>query len=622
VMARYNQDDVPPNGATDSWSTWTNGWLHFLGRTQVSASTDSRVLALTGRQAFGATIREPREECRIRFFPFGYLRSITTGHQTWSNVLGHLSGMGWPDDPFQAGTQPLNNWYGWVPTYNFYGCCNDPSFGGTVDLQGNITVGTSSNPDWDFSDLICQPFKNARDAVREFLLRIDFTRGDRVAFVTFDRTAFLMDPDGTGTSTHMIDTQATAISALNRFVGVGAEPSHYDWMETSGGWLGFADGVDATDNSVVVDYNSTTNFQLRSYPVWQACDFQNAALFYPLSLTAPQGRPGTALQDMGHPLPSERSSLTINPNVMRDGDLRADFTYEYRARCSGANMGAALREAYNALVEPQTRRETGAVWVVILISDGGVGASDPAYRNGTLLEGGNPYDPNPLLPPLSNPSGTWGTVGDYGAYGLCPYQNIVDGRGFPYCQDTSFSSRHFCINLRDETLEGRIDFNYSSTNPALSCAGNEQFYDVDDYTRDWADFLGMRDPRNPNVVLPTIFTIGFGIGFELGGGDCASNIEDCLGEEMLRYIADVGDNNQIDTDYQQDYLDDFSLNGSLSSVQYGPRGICENNTGTPGVIDPLPEGDSCGNYFNAPNSQELENVFNIIASRMFTRISG
>ena len=35
-----------------------------------------------------------------------------------------------------------------------------------------------------------------RDATEKFLDHVDFVRGDRVAFVTFDRTAYLIDPDG------------------------------------------------------------------------------------------------------------------------------------------------------------------------------------------------------------------------------------------------------------------------------------------------------------------------------------------------------------------------------------------------------------------------------------------
>ncbi len=62
--------------------------------------------------------------------------------------------------------------------------------------------------------------KKVRDATEQFLNRIDFSRGDRVALVTFDRSAYLIDPDGTtggdgtGPQTHMITSQPRALDAL------------------------------------------------------------------------------------------------------------------------------------------------------------------------------------------------------------------------------------------------------------------------------------------------------------------------------------------------------------------------------------------------------------------------
>ena len=149
------------------------------------------------------------------------------------------------------------------------------------------------------------------------------------------------------------------------------------------------------------------------------------------------------------------------------------------------------------------------------------------------------------------------------------------------------------------------------------------------------------------LQLPTIFTIGFGLDFpESGGcaGDPASftNINDCLGEELLRYIADVGDNNRIDTDYQQDWLNDGVINGKTADgdFKYGDRGSCEGPIGSypnaeaaaagglfsggnydPLKYNPLPPKQSCGNYYNAPGGPELTKVFEDIASRMFTRIT-
>jgi hypothetical protein len=112
---------------------------------------------------------------------------------------------------------------------------------------------------------------------------------------------------------------------------------------------------------------------------------------------------------------------------------------------------------------------------------------------------------------------------------------------------------------------------------------------------------------------------------------------DCLGEELLRYIADVGDNFQIDTDYQQSWRGNQALDFALDPKDtWGPRGPCEGPLpgghktpeelrlagGLPSdMINPLPPGENCGNYFNATNGLELQQVFDEIASRMFTRIT-
>ena len=61
---------------------------------------------------------------------------------------------------------------------------------------------------------------------------------------------------------------------------------------------------------------------------------------------------------------------------------------------AGTNMGAAVREANNALLDPNTSRRFGAIWVMVMLSDGAAGATDPVRRNGTKNNTipGFPYD--------------------------------------------------------------------------------------------------------------------------------------------------------------------------------------------------------------------------------------
>jgi hypothetical protein len=301
-------------------------------------------------------------------------------------------------------------------------------------------------------------------------------------------------------------------------------------------------------------------------------------------------------------------------------------------------------------------------------------------RNNAVIPSGNPYGTFAAAPKR----------GGYGAYGLCPFGTADDQMGLtagwktrpPRCSDDGSepsnggtrgimgpTSRHFCKDsaVGDET-KSSIDIGVSGTLDG-DC---ETKYDVDDYARDWADFIGLsklpcvspfgKVPGVQNCTqsrsflqLPTIFTIGFGLDFTepyvASQGKCSNsngsnpdeytNINDCLGEELLRYIADVGDNSRIDTDYQQDYLNDGLLNGDLTDpsapgtpVSYGDRGPCE--APIPGYpnADALPVGQinklrlypmdptvSCGNYYNAPGGPQLTKVFEDIASRMFTRIT-
>ncbi len=157
--------------------------------------------------------------------------------------------------------------------YNYFGCCNDP------------------NGDMVFDDLICQPFKKARDAADSFLSQLDFLRGDRVAFVTFDRVAYPIDPDGTGSQATMIETQHNivdpdrlkarkgAVETLQDVVGVRAENSSYH-MITRGLWDALVDGVG--NISTTRTYNDLLNGvaigDIVTNPVAGACPYDKATL--------------------------------------------------------------------------------------------------------------------------------------------------------------------------------------------------------------------------------------------------------------------------------------------------------------------------------------------------------
>ncbi len=688
----------------------------------------------------GGAHSHPRENCRVRFWPYS----------TAISIPDHI----WDLPGYQAAWSGSTNQYaGFAPAFDFYGCCNDPTSGGTVDEDYNLTAlpgNTLETNGFDnnFSDLICQPFKQARDATRLFVDRIDFASGDRVAFVTFDRGAFIVDPDGstggvegselcdseapatpggTTQAAHMITCKARALATLDKDIGVRAEPNFYEWKEDGGGWVGYAAGFDENGDPRQVDYypapgqysTEAANNARNTYPLRDNCPYQNAALggFFSLYSLWDWTEVGKTVNPENWMMyygsgPEPGLVRTMNPNLSDAGWAATDITYlnsyELWASCRGTNFGAALREANNAFVDPRTIRRDGAVWVMVMLSDGAAGASDPVRINGTKAVASDPYfdrGPNPSTDNWAEwPSGSgqellrFGTGGDYGAFGLCPMGTpsqpgqLTRDRAqavFPFCSDEDPASRHFCTPQNDGDLEtvgyecdgggsldgtGRLlpgfapgsrDGDYECEPPLADAdldgsgdlnegekltynvlegnvydvdigvygqVGNncDLMYDVDDYARDWADFIALSETGGGSELLPTIYTIGFGLNYLTGSsggspgdesyvpGTAAENVPDHLGEELLRYIADVGDDNELDTDYQQDYLDNGLLDGS---ADFGLRGKCETSDGAQNEADPLPPRVDCGNYYNAPNQDRLAQVFDDIASRMFTRLA-
>ncbi len=683
----------------------------------------------------------PRKDCRVRFFPYAdtagdrAMTWLTTESVTvpqdlqnsYTALLRTTSSTGVPVLP--SGPTPPAQSYdvrfdGFMPAYDFYGCCNDP------------------NGDFKFDDLICQPFQKVRQATERFLQRVDFVRGDRVALVTFDQRAYLIDPDGpTGPQLPMITSEENAVAALRRIVGVRAEPTYYADTNNDGTWDAFVkNGAAYTGSSTggtPVTYTQTFNFNTNSwqdavvaptnaglnnttlgklnyYGVRYDCIYNNATMSYPFSLYSSQASqanniayginsadpqlsypydpdPGQSAIEARWPNPLAPMNATpiMNPNLNGtdwDNSLKtfsaayatkklsrqvgkALYSYEFRAACAGNNVGAALRVGSNALLDPRTVRigNTGAVWVMVLLGDGAAAASDPVQRGSSGIAVANPYGDDPRGPT---------SAGNYGGLGLCPYGTPDDPMGLvagwqtrpPRCSDdgsepSNGGVRGYAGPVSRHTCTGAAVGDNNNATIDLNKANCQDKYDVDDYARDWADFIGLTElpaispfkglagaeSSRSLLQLPTIFTIGFGLEFPEGdtcaGNDPSpakfTNINDCLGEELLRYIADVGDNNRIDTDYQQDYLNDGLINGITADgpFKYGDRGPCEAPIGSyanaeaaaaAGVFtsnfnalkfNAFKLRESCGNYYNAPNGAALTRVFEEIASRMFTRIT-
>jgi hypothetical protein len=625
---------------------------------------------------------EPREFCRVRAFPFSVLGSaaFSINRSTYPPLRGEYQTY---LNTVQPGGQNFTQWFsfngfnsstfsGFEPMYDYFGCCNDP------------------DGDMLFDDLICQPFKQARDAAEGFFDRLDFVRGDRVALVTFDRRAHLIDPDGAGNQSAMLETQTTignianaetfrrgALETLRATVGVRAEPSFYADSDNDGYWDALIDGGRVSTYDTLMNGRVIGN--IIDTPAKDACPFQMAMLPPDYSLVDRRHDTGfpdrtnrTTLMDDISTAPSwyRTAMLATNPSFRF-----AQTSYEFWASCRGTNIGGGLESASQALY--LNGRREGAVWIMVLLSDGAAAGTDPLARQqpttvspgrttASLSVPANPYSP----PPVGAPGNVGYTPlgGEYGGFGACPYGpqsnpgrllpvTGLGGLSFPYCTDLAPETRNFCGELANNPDVRPIDVTTNCNIDNIEGTGFRP-YDPDDYARDWADWVGLADLPGPAAAssgrvgeqqLPAIFTIGFNLGYVT---DCranrtdpaqpcttdaalrARNPQDFLGEELLRYIGDVGDNNRLDDDYWQFLMgdripNDVSDNPTGQAVSldvdpdWGIRGPCQTATWTTNRWDfePIEPMANCGNYWNAIDGTALTSVFNQIAARMFTRLS-
>lgn len=721
-----SSDNTIPQPDLVRFPWWTNttgqDWDSYLrmSQSQIRTALSSTIPGypstyLASLPSTPADANPIRTECQVQFYPSSAYRKYAISPTVYAEYVT----AGLPVGTLDLGPDGMYYSHGFVPAVDYFGCCNDPNGNGT------------------FEDLVCQPFRGVRDAAEGFLERLDFVRGDRVAFVTFDRGAHLIDPDGANGDFQdgFIETlddiaapsvggsRVGALNILQNQVGVRAEPSFYVDSDDNGTWDGYRitgisqtrglttanvtiDGV-STDvnylpfaervsgncvaNTACDYYDNQLTYNLLESPVRGSCFVDGAyndprfSEFDYYGTTSPGPSryifdtdgttPNTDYKD--HTLLDEIITPSWLPDMGLAWDARVT-SYEVAAGCRGTNIAGSLEEASNAFY--QYGRREGSVWIMVLLSDGAAGATNPVLRR-TYPDPDTPTDPNsfdqslpsspnlynditgissyapnetidPLVfddPPAYDVSG-YGAAPDargtahggqyYGAYGLCPYgtdahrdSELTRDPQFPFCSDLQPQSRTFCggdniqPNLRPVNFEPDSSGGYFDTNTTMNPDGVpcEAIYDVDDYTRDWADFIGLAEftdsgstNRGIEERLPLIFTIGFGLNFS------EDPDADALGEELLRYIADVGDNARLDNDYWQGVLGDRIPNDPLAdplNPDYGPRGDCEQPSGAAGTWAPLNETVSCGNYFNAQDSAALENVFNQIASRMFTRLA-
>ncbi|NPV84809.1 MAG: VWA domain-containing protein [Anaerolineae bacterium] len=170
--------------------------------------------------------------------------------------------------------------------------------------------------------------------------------------------------------------------------------------------------------------------------------------------------------------------------------------------------GCGIREASNLL---RSEGRSGAVWVIIFLSDGTVNLSDSRATNSQI--------------PVSYANGFCS-----GGMGSQFWRD--------YCIDYSFLPR-YCIDSSSATCPPNTTWEDPATTPY-----NSLHYSTMDYARDMVDQAALTKSLNPNEPAGNDIAI-----YVIGLGDAGDVIgTEPIGELFLRYMAAVGDDGDRTTD--------------------------------------------------------------------------
>ena len=260
----------------------------------------------------------------------------------------------------------------------------------------------------------------------------------------------------------------------------------------------------------------------------------------------------------GNPLDGVMNPLDINGDGTYVGGVPQGFGDSIVNTCTGCGM----RVAGNILHD---QGRVDSVWVIVLLSDGATNVSDL-----------------PDSSDVNNPVPAGYTNGFCGGSLPSPGPNRMWDK--PWCTDSIPSTRH-C---------GPFHANAGECPPGAIWVGNNTpDYDVEDYARDITDRVALLLSANPSEPIGgeeiAIYTIGLGPAATATSND---------GEVMLRYMANIGDDN-IRNPVPDVLADGFP----------------------PDPCDGVPNQTSCGQYYYAPDATFLTQIFESIAGSIFTRIS-
>jgi hypothetical protein len=261
--------------------------------------------------------------------------------------------------------------------------------------------------------------------------------------------------------------------------------------------------------------------------------------------------------------------------------------------CMDTNVGGGLRAA-TTIMAVQARRR-GSVWMMLLLTDGAPNVTDSLL--GSFTAG---FCPPQTWPPQAYadlvPGGAYTVPGYSGVHvGVPPYGNSLCLRiNYASGADLSFSQiKRACLISGTAADAATQCENHPGWNIA-DVNGLDYKYDAVDYARDMADYM------SSNGIVA--FVIGLGPQVSDASNrslfDGAAPRDPHAGERLLRYVADVG--TQPNT--WQCHSDFWSAAAANPAYEVAPK-------------------QQCGNYWYAASGAGLQDIFDAIANRIFTRIT-
>jgi hypothetical protein len=257
-------------------------------------------------------------------------------------------------------------------------------------------------------------------------------------------------------------------------------------------------------------------------------------------------------------------------------DIDGDGVYfEAKDIVGSTCTGCGMRMAGDIL---KAQGRIDSVWVIVFLSDGTTNVSD--LPNAAHATAGHPADPNNPVPN--------GYVNGY-CGGAIDNRLWTNEPGTPYswCTDSDPSTRH-CGPYHGDASE--------CPSGSVWVGNNTPPYDTEDYARDMTDRVALVYPVYPSESAEpksgdevAIYAIGLGK---------AAALPDYDGEQLLRYMANIGDDN-FRNPIPDIIGDDY------------PPDPCEG----------VPPQTSCGQYYYAPSGAYLTQIFEQIAGSIFTRIT-